>query len=124
MQLNYTENFDLFTIYDTDIFYNKPQIQTLMSEEVKHEAQVAEVDKMIAGKTVISFNLPTPKWVTWIFRTEFVLNKAVLIYLAGTSSISKDNIQEYVLILSIVDFVVWGMGRGIGIKKDDFENGG
>lgn len=95
-----------------------------MSEEVKHEAQVAEVDKMVAGKTVISFNLPTPKWATWVFRTEFVLNKAVLLYLGGTNSISKDNIQEYILILGIVDFVVWGMGRGIGIKKDDFENGG
>lgn len=95
-----------------------------MTDEVKHEAQVAEVDKMVAGKTVISFNLPTPKWATWVFRTEFVLNKAVLLYLGGTSSIPADKLKEYILILSIVDFVVWGMGRGIGIKKDDFENGG
>lgn len=93
-----------------------------MSDEVKHEAQVAEVDKMVTGKTVISFNLPTPKWATYIFRTEFVLNKAITMYLTGTGAIDPDKVKEYLLIMTIVDFVTWFFARSVGIKKDDIEN--
>lgn len=91
-----------------------------MSETV-HEAQVAEVDKMVAGKTVLSFQLPTPKWATIIFRTEFILNKALMFWMSGTSIIPPEKVKEYILILGAVDLVVWFFGRSIGIKKDDVE---
>lgn len=87
-------------------------------------AEIQEVEKteMIQGKTVLSLNLPTPKWATWIFRTEFVLNKAAMMYLSGTGSIPPEKIKEYILILTIVDFVVWVGGRLLGVKKQTIED--
>lgn len=87
-------------------------------------AEIQEVEKteMVTGKTVVSLNLPTPKWATWIFRTEFVLNKAAMMYLSGTGSIPADKIKEYILILTIVDFVVWVAGRFLGVKKQTIED--
>ena len=87
-------------------------------------AEIQEVEKteLVKGKTVVSLNLPTPKWATWIFRTEFVLNKAALMYLSGTGAIPPEDVKEYILILSIVDFVVWIAGRFLGVKKQTIED--
>lgn len=86
-------------------------------------AEVQEVEKTetIKGKTVVSLNLPTPKWATWIFRTEFVLNKALCMYLSGTGAIAPEKVKEYLLIITIVDFVVWVAGRFLGVKKQTIE---
>ncbi len=73
-------------------------------------------------KTVISLSAPTPKWVNWFFRIEFVLNKAVLYYLAGDTGMSLSSLKHTLLLLGTIDLAVWGLGRFIGLKKDDFEN--
>jgi hypothetical protein len=84
--------------------------------------QTAEKDVQITGKTVLSFHLPTPKWATYIFRTEFVINKALTMYLTGTGAVPADKVKEYLLIMGIIDFIVWFVARGLGVKKTDFEN--
>lgn len=83
--------------------------------------QQVEKDATMQGKTVVSFNLPTPKWATWIFRTEFVLNKAITMYLTGTGAVDLERVKEYLLIMGILDFVVWFAARSIGVKKTEFE---
>lgn len=83
--------------------------------------QTVEKDVQMQGKTVMSFNLPTPKWATWIFRTEFILNKAITMYLTGTGVVPADRVKEYLLVMSILDFVVWFAARSIGVKKSQFE---
>lgn len=85
------------------------------------QLQDVEQDATIKGKTVISFNHPTPKWATWIFRTEFVLNKALTMYLSGTALIPADKLKEWFLIMSIIDFITWFSARSVGVKKADFE---
>lgn len=83
--------------------------------------QQVEKDATVTGKTVMSFNLPTPKWATWVFRTEFILNKAVTMYLTGTGALPPDKVKEWLLYMAILDFIVWFFARSIGVKKEDFE---
>jgi uncharacterized membrane protein YbaN (DUF454 family) len=84
--------------------------------------QTVETQKAVSGTTVFSFTRPTPMWATWIFRTEFILNKAITMYLTGTGTIPTEKIKEYLLIMSIVDFLVWLGARSLGVKKADIEN--
>jgi hypothetical protein len=84
--------------------------------------QDVEKDTTMTGKTVMSFQLPTPKWATYVFRTEFVLNKALTMYLSGTGALPPEKVKEWLLIMSIVDFITWFAARSIGVKKTDFEN--
>lgn len=85
--------------------------------------QLQQVEKVqaVKGSTVFSFNLPTPMWATWVFRAEFVLNKALTMYLTGTHHFPAEKTTEILLITSIVDFVVWFIARGLGVKKTDIE---
>lgn len=82
-------------------------------------AQEVQTTELRKGKLVISLTAPTPVWVTWIFRTEFVLNKAVMIWLSATTLVPPENLKETILTLTIVDFIVWGLGRFIGISKEE-----
>lgn len=84
---------------------------------------IQEVQKqtMVSGTTVFSFTKPTPMWATWVFRAEFILNKAVTMYLTGTGAIEEGKVKEYLLIMSIVDFLVWFGARSLGVKKSDIE---
>jgi hypothetical protein len=84
--------------------------------------QSVEKIQNVKGSTVFSFNLPTPMWATWIFRTEFVLSKAATMYLTGTHHYPAEKTTEVLLIMSIVDFVVWFIARGLGVKKTDIES--
>jgi hypothetical protein len=73
----------------------------------------------VAGKTVIGMQglkNPTPLWLTWIFRIEFILNKAVFIFFVSDLTVLQ------VKLLVCFDFIVWGIGRFVGVKKDEFEN--
>lgn len=72
-------------------------------------------------KTVISLNQPTPSWVNWVFRVEFVLNKAILIILGSSALFTPEQVKESIVWIGVVDFIVWGLGRFIGLKKQDFE---
>lgn len=88
------------------------------------DIQQVETVKPVAGTTTFgipSLNRPTPMWVTWIFRTEFILNKAALFYIASSDIVRTYNVKEIVLILTVVDLITWGLGRFVGVKKADFE---
>lgn len=80
-----------------------------------------ETQESVKGTTVLSFTKPTPMWATWIFRTEFILNKAITMYLTGTGTIEEGKVKEYLLIMSIVDFITWLGARSLGVKKTDVE---
>jgi hypothetical protein len=73
-------------------------------------------------KTVISLNAPTPSWVNWIFRTEFVLNKVVLFIIGSSALFTQNQVKEAVIWIGALDLLVWGMGRFVGLKKTDFED--
>lgn len=88
-------------------------------QPIIQEVQKTEMQK---GKLVISLMKPTPMWVTWIFRTEFVFNKAIMIWLSATTLVAPEKLKETILTLTIVDFVVWGLGRFVGISKEGMED--
>lgn len=73
------------------------------------------------SKTVISLDQPTPKWVTWIFRIQFVLNKAVTYYITGAENWSASELKHAMLILGTIDLAVWGIGRFIGEEKSKYD---
>ena len=73
-------------------------------------------------KTVISLSSPTPKWVTWAFRVEFVLNKVLLFILSASSIFTPNQVKESLIWIAAFDLFVWGMGKFVGLKKDDFES--
>ena len=90
-----------------------------MEQQNQNQTTEVQTTEIVKGKTVASFNLPTPMWATWIFRTEFVLNKMAMMYLAATDRISTADVKEYLLIATILDFGVWAFARSIGVKKKD-----
>lgn len=73
------------------------------------------------AKTVFSVTLPTPRWATWAFRIVFILTTAISVYVAGSGFISEAAKVEIMVILKALDVLIWGVGRFIGIKKEDFE---
>jgi len=75
----------------------------------------------MATKTVISLSAPTPKWATWIFRIVFFLTTAISFWIAGTKLIQDDLKIELMLALKAFDVFIWGCSKGIGVKKEDFE---
>lgn len=90
----------------------------------ENSVQQVEVHSEVTGKTVFGMEgikNPTPLWATWIFRTEFVLNKALLYYLSATSLVPASHLKEVILFVTTVDLAVWGMGRLVGVKKESFE---
>ncbi len=84
--------------------------------------QEAEVKEVVKGKASFGINQldnPTPMWVIWIFRIQFVINKALTIWFTTTTLIPNVNIKEVMLTLTIVDFTVWGLGKFVGVSKDN-----
>lgn len=76
----------------------------------------------MADKTVVSFNKPTPEWATWVFRIIFVLTTGASVWIAATGLIDAQNKVEIILVMKILDFVVWGIGKGLGVEKSQFED--
>lgn len=74
---------------------------------------------MSEEKTVISIAAPTPMWATWLFRIVFVLTSAASIWIAATQLVSDANKAEIMLALKCLDVIVWGVGRMLGVKKDE-----
>lgn len=89
------------------------------------ETQPAE--KIIETQGVTKFgigqiNKPTPMWVNWIFRTEFVFNKVFLLWLSSQDIIDNAHSLKVILgIVAAIDGVVWGLGKFVGITKDEME---
>lgn len=80
--------------------------------------------EQVKGTVKIGFdqiNNPTPMWVTWIFRTEFVLNKAFMFWIASTTLINMSDLKETILIATCIDSIVWGLGKFVGITKAEIE---
>jgi hypothetical protein len=73
-------------------------------------------------KTVISLSKPTPSWVNWVFRTEFVLNKVVLFLLGSSALFTPNQVKEAVIWIAALDMAVWGLGRFVGMDKKNFED--
>lgn len=88
-----------------------------MSDEVK--TTEAEVVQQVQGKTVMSVTLPTPRWATWMFRTQFILNKALMFYLTGTDRVPSSSLKEIILIMAAIDLATWMFANSIGIKPKD-----
>lgn len=89
-----------------------------MGTEEKGQAQEVQTTKVVTGKVVPSFTLPTPIWATWFFRGEFIINKGLMLYLSGTSHTIVD-LKNDILILTIIDICVWTLAKSIGVKKED-----
>ena len=81
-------------------------------------AQEVSTTKLVQGKTVLSFTKPTPLWATYFFRIEFILNKCLMMYYAGTS-MHIENVKEKIFIMSVIDLGVWLFAKSIGVKKSD-----
>ncbi len=92
-----------------------------MDNQSVQEASVTEIK---SGKTsfgINQLNNPTPMWVTWVFRTEFLINKAFGIWMASQNILSVDELKQWVLWTTIIDGFVWGIGKFVGIKKEDLD---
>lgn len=63
----------------------------------------------------------TPKALTWLFRVEFVLNKVLLYVLGATTLLTPEQIKESLVWIAAVDLAVWGLGKFVGVKKEDYE---
>lgn len=88
------------------------------------QQQVEEI-KFVPGKVVFGargFSNPTPVFITWIFRTEFVVNKVFLIWLSSQDIIDNAHTLKVILgIVAAIDGIVWGLGKFVGITKDGME---
>lgn len=77
---------------------------------------------MAQEKTIISIQNPTPKWATWLFRIVFLLTSVAVFLVSNEPSIPDPFKIRIALWLKALDVFVWGIGRGLGVKKSDFEN--
>jgi hypothetical protein len=92
------------------------------TEETKtQQAEITTLQKGKVGFGLDQLGKPTPMWVIWIFRTQFVLNKAALMYIGATVDVPLTDVKSIILKLSIIDFVIWGLGRFVGITKEKIE---
>lgn len=92
-----------------------------MADELK------EVEKkdVVSGTTkfgVAQLSNATPMWVNWVFRTEFILNKALLMLLSTSSMFSPEQVKESLVWIAVIDFSFWAVGRFVGISKDQMED--
>lgn len=76
---------------------------------------------VVEGKTVISINKPTPMWATWVFRIVFLLTTAATIIIAADPGIPDDMKVRIGVYLKALDVFIWGIGRGLGVEKADYE---
>lgn len=104
----------------TLIKYSLNQNQNQMPEETQQaEKVVTETGTTKFGLAQV--NQPTPLWVKWIFRVEFVMNKAFGIWLASQATLTNDQLKNLVLWATITDFVIWGLGKFVGITKEQID---
>lgn len=64
----------------------------------------------------------TPNSLIWIFRIEFILNKVLLYVLGATTLLTPEQIKESLVWIAAVDLAVWGLGKFVGVKKEDYES--
>lgn len=77
----------------------------------------------IYNKTVFSFRKPTPAWATWVFRIVFLLTTATTIIISADPHIPDQMKVKLGVYLKAIDFVIWGIARGLGVSKEDVTDG-
>lgn len=90
-----------------------------MTDTTKETTQ-ATVEKTVTGKTTWSPGSPTPMWATWVFRIFFNVTLAAFIWIGSTGTIADDHKVELMLVLKVLDNLIWGIGKGLGVKKEQF----
>ena len=83
------------------------------------EQQEVQQKEIVTGKTVLSINAPTPMWATWIFRIVFLLTTTATFIIASDPAIPDALKVRIGIYLKGLDFVIWGLGRFIGVEKPD-----
>lgn len=94
------------------------------SNEVPQQTQEAQVQEQVKGKLTFgipSLKKPTPMWVTWAFRVEFNLNKAILMIFGFTHFLTPVQIAESIGWIAAFDYAFWGLGKFVGITKENIE---
>jgi hypothetical protein len=66
-----------------------------------------------------ALSLKTPAWAKNTFRATMVLTSAVTIYVAGTNLIVDLHKIEIMLVLKVIDALVFGISKLIGIEITD-----
>lgn len=93
-------------------------------ETQSEETQPVEKVVQTAGTTRFGLgqiNNPTPTWVNWVFRTEFIINKAVLMVLGASTLFTANEVKESLIWIAAIDYIVWQLGRFVGVSKDQIE---
>ncbi len=83
-----------------------------------------ETTKEIKGNTVVSFTLPQPQWTVWVFRIVFLVTSAATLVIAGDDAITDANKVRILLYMKAFDFIIWGIGKGLGVDKKQFADVG
>lgn len=78
-------------------------------------------DQKIIFGSPTAFKSRTPAAANWVFRVVFLLTLAAGIIIAGEPHIPDDVKVRIFLYMKGFDVFIWGIGRGFGIKKADYE---
>lgn len=93
----------------------------MSDQPLTQDAQVIEPVKGTVKFGLGQISNPTPVVLTWIFRIEFLVNKAFGIWLASQTSLDLPSLKNLVLWATIIDGFFWGIGKFFGVSKDDLE---
>lgn len=80
------------------------------------EEKTIEVQKKVDGKTVLSFEKPTPMWATWVFRIVFVMTGVATFIIAADPAISESTKIRLGIYFKGFDMFIWGVTRAIGVE--------
>lgn len=92
-----------------------------MADEPIQEVVTTEIQQGTTRIGIGQLNNPTPSWVNWVFRTEFLINKAIGVWLSSQGSLDLAHVKNIILWTTIIDGFVWGIGRFVGISKEEIE---
>lgn len=78
---------------------------------------------MSKEKVVLSITKPVPKAATWTFRILLILTTASWFVISGNEAISAMTKKTIADVFQAINFVVWALGRFLGVEKDIKPNG-
>lgn len=90
-----------------------------MPDTTTVEVKKEETGKVIFG--VKGLEHPTPLWANWIFRIYFFATLAAIIIISDLKSLDGDLKFTIALWLKASDVFVWGIAKGFGIDKTQYE---
>jgi len=86
------------------------------------QLQEVSTTKDVKGTVTFAPGSPSPIWATWTFRIIFLANKAATVLIAAEDMFTDKMKIKIFLYMSAVDLFVWGIAKGLGVKKKDFED--